>query len=200
LRVGRVYSSFKTRDGRVAVLRTLRRSDLPSLVRFVNGFVKEKRTNRTLGVTFGKRATLKSEAKWLKRMLDGIKRGDVINVAAELDGEIVGNSEIARRTFSGEVKHTGVLGIAIVDGYRGLGLGGRMLRVLLDEARRAGVRVVELEVFSVNTGARRLYERLGFRRVGVVPKKILRRGRYLDTMTMYADLSDKSTASARGNR
>jgi RimJ/RimL family protein N-acetyltransferase len=65
---------------------------------------------------------------------------------------------------------------------------------LLAEARFVGIRIVELDVFSVNMGARRLYERLGFEEVGVVPRKIMRNGQYFDVAAMYADLgTDKST-------
>ncbi|MDV3278602.1 MAG: GNAT family N-acetyltransferase [Nitrososphaerales archaeon] len=178
----------------MAVLRTLRRGDLPSLVRFVNKLVAEKRVNPTLGITLDKRVTSETEKGYLSKMLKGLKRGDVISVVAQVRGEIVGNCEITRRTFSGELHHTGTLGIAILDGCRDVGLGGRMLQILLMEARRAGIRVVELEVFSVNAAARRLYERLGFKEVGVVPRKVLRKGKYFDSVAMYADLgTDKST-------
>jgi RimJ/RimL family protein N-acetyltransferase len=176
------------KDGRVAVIRTLKNGDLPSLIRFVNSLVREKRSSRNLGVALDRLATSKSEAKFLHRMLEGIREGDVVSVAAEVDGEVVGNSEITRRTFSSEVRHTGTLGIAILRPFRGAGLGEVMVRTLLREARRAGIEIVELDVFSVNAGARRLYRKLGFTDVGVVPRKIRRGHRYFDVATMYADL------------
>ena len=46
----------------------------------------------------------------------------------------------------------------------------------------------ELEVFALNDKARRLYERHGFKEVGVVPGKIRRGRRRLDIVVMYANL------------
>jgi RimJ/RimL family protein N-acetyltransferase len=182
------------KDGRVAVIRTLKKEDLPSLVRFVNSLVREKRLNRTLGVALDRLATSKSEAKFLNGRLDEIRSGKTISVAAEVNGEVVGNSAIVRRTSSREMRHTGALGIAVLSPYRGAGLGEEMMKTLLKEARRVGIELVELEVFSVNTGARRLYRRLGFREVGVIPRKMRRGRRYFDIVAMYTDLrSDKST-------
>lgn len=55
------------------------------------------------------------------------------------------------------------LGIAVADGYRGKGLGGRLMRVLMDEARRRRKRKVSLIVVQDNRRAVALYERFGFR-------------------------------------
>ena len=56
-----------------------------------------------------------------------------------------------------------LLNLAIAQAVRGQGLGRRLLRVLLAEARRKGARVVTLEVSERNLAARALYESLGFR-------------------------------------
>jgi RimJ/RimL family protein N-acetyltransferase len=50
--------------------------------------------------------------------------------------------------------------------YRGRGLGGALLRAVLDEARSQGLSRVELEVYISNRPAIRLYERFGFTREG----------------------------------
>ncbi|MFP5220563.1 MAG: ribosomal protein S18-alanine N-acetyltransferase [Actinomycetes bacterium] len=62
--------------------------------------------------------------------------------------------------------------MAVAPASRGSGLGGRLLRALLDEAERRGQRTVSLEVRAGNAAAQRLYERHGFVRSGV------RRGYY----------------------
>ena len=46
---------------------------------------------------------------------------------------------------------------------RGLGLGGRLVDECLEFARSAGYSKMKLSTFSVLTGARRIYERAGFR-------------------------------------
>jgi len=52
--------------------------------------------------------------------------------------------------------------IALRPPYRGQGFGTALMHHVLDEARRLGARRATLEVRAGNTGARRLYERLGF--------------------------------------
>ena len=52
--------------------------------------------------------------------------------------------------------------VAIRPIYRGMGMGTALLRHVLAEGRRLGARRATLEVRASNTGARRLYERLGF--------------------------------------
>lgn len=56
---------------------------------------------------------------------------------------------------------------------RGRGLGSAALLALSAELAAAGVRALGLHVFAENTGARRLYERLGFQVTGVHMLKVL---------------------------
>lgn len=56
-----------------------------------------------------------------------------------------------------------LLNLAAARSERGRGLGRRLLRMLLAEARRKGARVVTLEVAESNLPARTLYDSLGFR-------------------------------------
>ena len=54
------------------------------------------------------------------------------------------------------------LGMALTGGYRGVGLGRRLLEAGIEWARSAGAHKVVLEVWPDNERALRLYERLGF--------------------------------------
>ena len=56
--------------------------------------------------------------------------------------------------------------VAVRPAFRGRGLGSALLHHVLAEARRLGAHRATLEVRSSNQGARRLYERLGFRVAG----------------------------------
>ena len=58
-----------------------------------------------------------------------------------------------------------VTSIAVSESARGKGVGTRLLSVIVEAARTAGVRAVTLDVVDVNDGARRLYERTGFKLV-----------------------------------
>ncbi len=76
-----------------------------------------------------------------------------------LDGEDVGRLYVAR--LAGEIR---LMDIALLAGHRGRGIGGALVRALLEEARRDGC-FVTLHVEDHNP-ARRLYERLGFVKAG----------------------------------
>jgi RimJ/RimL family protein N-acetyltransferase len=54
------------------------------------------------------------------------------------------------------------LGMAVLDGFRGRGIGRRLLDGCIDWARAAGAHKVDLEVWPHNAAALRLYEAAGF--------------------------------------
>jgi ribosomal-protein-alanine N-acetyltransferase len=59
---------------------------------------------------------------------------------------------------------------AVDPAWRRRGIGDRLLIALLDAAVQRGARDATLEVRVSNVGARRLYEKFGFRPVGVRPR------------------------------
>ncbi len=186
-----VYSVFTTKDGRRITLRPLKSGDLGALVTFANKFAKERKTNRELGIiSMDKRMTRARERRFLRRQLDGQRKGRLISVAAFNGTVLVGHCDIEGRSASDE-KHTGVLGIAIVAGYRAVGLGEALIKSAFGQASAAGIWVIELTVFATNGPAKHLYEKLGFREVGVVPMKMRRDGRYIDEVRMYTHLPHK---------
>jgi [ribosomal protein S18]-alanine N-acetyltransferase len=76
--------------------------------------------------------------------------------------------------------------VALRPALRGQGLGTALMRHVLREARQLGARRATLEVRASNAGARRLYERLGFRLEGT------RRNYYTnpveDALILWADV------------
>ena len=183
-----VYSEFRTADGRKIVLRPLRRGDLDSMLPFANSFVRERKRNRDLGITsLEKRMTRADEKAFLDKTLQEKAKKRRVSVAAFHGNRLVGHCDVSGRPASDE-RHTGLLGIVVVEGYRGLGLGERMMKIALAEAGKLGIWMIELEVFATNAPARHLYEKLGFKAVGVIPKKVLRNGRFTDIVRMYTHL------------
>ena len=76
----------------------------------------------------------------------------------ELEGEPIGRLYIDRQPDNIEV-----VDIALLPDHRGRGIGGMLMREILDEARETG-KTVGIYVEHFNP-ARRLYDRLGFRHV-----------------------------------
>ena len=109
--------------------------------------------------------------------------------------DIVGFCAITRRKEPG-FGHVGRLGMGVVASYRGQGLGHRLLKAATDHATRSGIIRIELEVFSSNTPAIRLYESLGF-----VRECLRRRVRHLDgvwdDMVQMAMVTDEVSVQPR---
>jgi RimJ/RimL family protein N-acetyltransferase len=180
-----VFRKFTLGDGRRVVLREADVEDLGKLLGYINGLVSEKRRdeNSQLFTGFESRVGRRQETEWLRDLVRRVKKGDAISVLAEVDGEVVGNGDISRGSYR-ETKHHGHLGLTIRGAYRGLGIGREMVKVLLAEARRQRLRSVHVEFLSTNMAAARVYEKAGFRRVGSIPGKVYRNGRFLDSLIM----------------
>jgi RimJ/RimL family protein N-acetyltransferase len=97
----------------------------------------------------------------------------------------VGGLTLNRYGDASKSKHVRVLAIFLIEGYRGTGIGSRLIVDALDWARKKkGVEKVTLGVFSNNTGALRLYEKLGFQTEGVRKKQYYISGRPEDEIDM----------------
>ncbi len=85
---------------------------------------------------------------------------------AELDGEVVGTFQTAILTkLVGRGTSAMVIeAVQTRQDLRGLGIGAFMIRHCIDEAKRAGIDVVQLTSNMARTDAHRFYERLGFER------------------------------------
>lgn len=105
-----------------------------------------------------------------------------------VDGRYAGNCSFAGKTSTRRTAHRASLGIALFTEFTGMGLGGIALERLLAEAKKAGFEQMELEVYSENTRARRLYERLGFVECGSIPDHSRVNGGSFDMIRMYKRL------------
>jgi putative acetyltransferase len=104
-------------------------------------------------------------------------------VTAVVEGKLVGNSEVSIR-LGGYEDHVGNIGIAIKKGYRDIGIGTEMMRTLINQGQTMGLRIFTLTAFADNKRAIHLYEKLGFCKTGTIPKKIYKRGKYIDEIIM----------------
>jgi RimJ/RimL family protein N-acetyltransferase len=82
------------------------------------------------------------------------------------------------------LSHSGGLGMGLSQAYRNRGYGRRLLQATLDAARKAGFERVELDVYTTNTNAIRLYESMGFVREGLKRRYVKIDGTWLDAIDM----------------
>ena len=93
---------------------------------------------------------------------------------AVVDDEVIGWADIIPRETEA-MRHVGLLGMGVVAAHRGKGIGSQLLKNVIRHSWGAGLKRIELEVFTTNTVAVELYKRNGFELEGTK-----RNARYLD--------------------
>lgn len=100
---------------------------------------------------------------WSRRgFLDAIQMEHTVFLVAEEDGEIRGYIGMYVSIDEGEITN-----VAVDAGQRCRGIGETMLRQMLQEAKKRAIAKIVLEVRVSNQSAIRLYERNGFRMLGI---------------------------------
>ena len=113
--------------------------------------------------------TVEGEERFLRAVVDS--PNDCM-ILCEVDGRIAGNCHLS---FNGRIKtrHRCSVAIALRKAYWGQGIGTAMFEAMEGLARaRDGVMLMELEFIEGNARARGLYEKMGFRIVGLHPDAI----------------------------
>ena len=102
-----------------------------------------------------------------RKVADGVARGERTLLVAE-DGEgIVGTVQLITDMPENQPHRADVAKLLVHRRARGAGIGQRLMEAVEAAARGQGRRVLVLDTASPT--AERLYERLGWQRVGVVP-------------------------------
>ena len=121
----------------------------------------------TDNLTFGSEGlpiTLEAEEAYIKQMENSCN--DVMLVA-KVNGKIVGNAGLSR--LPRRMSHRGDLSIAVVKEYWKQGIGSQLMSKILDFAKENSFEIIDLQVRSDNWRAIHLYERYGFKKIGIHP-------------------------------
>lgn len=102
---------------------------------------------------------------------------------AVLDREVIGWADIIPREAEA-MKHVGLLGMGVVAAHRGKGIGSKLLENVIRSSWGAGLKRIELEVFTTNTVAVNLYKKNGFELEGTKRNARYLDGRYVDAHFM----------------
>ena len=107
------------------------------------------------------------------------------NLVAVVDGQVVGS--LGLHTFPNHPrrKHAGYIGMGVRDDWQGKGVGKALLAACIDLADNwLALTRLELEVYTDNEAAIRLYEKFGFEREGTLRQHAFRDGQYVDSYSM----------------
>ena len=168
-------------------IRKIGKSDLRNAKKFqifINSLIKEDAR-----LLINKKATVKDEAEYIKKSLNGEKNKTNVHLVAEHDGKIVGNTDVGLEKF--RRSHIGKFGIAILNGYRGAGLGEYLMSEIIKSAKkelRPRLKVIRLEVYEGNKPAINLYKKMGFKIVGKIPKQIQYKGKLISEFIMIKEV------------
>ncbi|MGB8779432.1 MAG: GNAT family N-acetyltransferase [Candidatus Bathyarchaeia archaeon] len=177
MKSGKILETFSAKDGRRVVLRTPKWEDLDDLLELINSLVEEKAE-----VIVDEKLSREQEAEWLSGVLLRLEKGQIFFLVAEVDGKVVASSDL--HVGRGSEKRASAVGIAVKSGFRDLGIGTRVMRAIVKEAQRIGLKVLVLSVFATNKRAIHVYEKVGFVQTGRVPKKHFKERKYIDEIAM----------------
>jgi phosphinothricin acetyltransferase len=105
-------------------------------------------------------------------------------IVAEDDGHIIGWGSLNPFNPREAYRHVVDFSIYVERASRGRGVGKIMLARLIELAREHGYHKMVLSAFPSNSGGMALYERMGFRTVGVYKEQGMLDGRWVDTLIM----------------
>lgn len=164
--------------GQLVRLREYRQEDIP----LSNAFFNDGEIRALMDSGTGYPHVLADTERWVEK---NSAFQDTYCFAIEtLDsGRFIGRCDICRVDWKARVA---VVGILIGDKrYRGKGYGSDAMEVLIRFCfEEMNLNKVRLDVFSLNTGARRCYEKCGFGVEGVFRREIYAHGQYHDNIAM----------------
>lgn len=172
-----MFRTFKLRDGTDVVLRALRWGDLDDLLELHNELIDEEAM-----IGGEKKMTRDEQLDRHAELMKEVEGGRSVVIVAEIDGKAVGQTNARKR--GGRLGHTAGLGVFVRRMWRGMGIGSELMMELEAQARKIGVEVLFLEVYSVSPAVE-LYRRLGYAEYGRLPGGIKYRGGYVDAVSMY---------------
>lgn len=149
---------------------------------FINSLVEEDAK-----ILMNKKETLKGEMEFLRGAIKNVKAKKKVYLIVKDGNKVVANTSIELQSF--KRSHIGKFGIAIRDGYRGMGLGKYIMAEVLKMAKKdlPGLKIFQLEVYENNKAGIALYKKMGFKEVGKIPKQIQHNGRLIGEYIMIKE-------------
>ena len=105
-------------------------------------------------------------------------------IVAEADGVVTGWGSLNLYNPRPAYQHVADFSVYVERGWRGKGMGRRLLDRLIELARELGYHKMMLSAFPFNTSGVALYERAGFTTIGICREMGLLDGKWVDTIIM----------------
>ena len=120
---------------------------------------------------------------WRKRLAEPGE--GLFSLVACVDTEVIGQLGLHTFPHSPRRKHIGQLGMGVRDDWQGKGAGTALMQAAVELADKwLNLERLELEVYTDNEPAVRLYKKFGFVIEGTLARFAFRDGRYADVYAM----------------
>ncbi len=183
MKLGREVKTFVSKKGRKVVFRFPLKKDFEQ----VWGYACELASEDTFVELSGDPPTREDEMKWFDGVLKDVAEGNKIYLAVLVDGAYAGSGEVRRGKL--RHRHVGEIGLSLGSQFRGEGIGTELLSALIFEARLLGLRLLTINCFETNTQALHVYEKHGFKTVGIIPGAIAFKSGWVGEVKLYLPLA-----------
>lgn len=174
-----------TKNGKAFIVRQPLEKDAEALAQYMNELSIEK----TYIVFQGEKTTKSETIEYIKRIKKNVRNKKELCLLLFCEKELIGMADIALRQKIYE--HIGNTSITIKKKFRGNGLGVLLMeRLIAGSVHLVGIKKIILQVFGNNKPAISLYKKFGFKEYGRLPKAIKWRGKYVDEILMYKNVSN----------
>ncbi|ABR31666.1 acetyltransferase [Thermosipho melanesiensis] len=165
-------------EGKFVRLREYKREDLEKARAFINNF--EIKKNLILGIPFPLR--VEDEIKWYEEINPHSEKSYSFAIELKEIEEYIGGCGIFNINWKNSFCEVGIF---LGPEYLSKGYGAEAMKLLVNFIfTEMNLNKVRLSVFSFNKRAIRSYEKVGFKKEGVLREEIYRDGKYWDVIVM----------------
>jgi GNAT superfamily N-acetyltransferase len=126
---------------------------------------------------------------FFERAFDAVERGERILLAAFIDYKLVGTVQILIATPPNQPHRADIAKLLVLQSARARGVGTRLMARVEEASRLAGKTLLVLDT-ATGGSAERLYERMSWNKVGIIPKyAMFPDGTMCDTTIFWKELS-----------
>jgi len=118
------------------------------------------------------RDTVEETAARIDENLRGYADGEAIPLVAEVDGVVVGNAVLQRKSHPLHGHRADLSDMVVCDAHQRRGIARRLIETLRDHAAQIGITIFETSVRG-GTPAEEVYRRVGFQEYGRLPGGIV---------------------------
>ncbi|MBN2228107.1 MAG: GNAT family N-acetyltransferase [Candidatus Thorarchaeota archaeon] len=115
---------------------------------------------------------------------------EVFSVCAIHENEVIGVCTGVRMRWAGSRHRIEMVQVVVNENFRGRGVARLMMQRISEHFSSLEIEIVQISAESTNTRAITAYERIGFRRFGVLKEGIKHDGQYADEIMMAMSNQD----------